>query len=120
MLIITYGMGVHWSLNAAKEHLGQVEIIDLRTIQPLDEELIYERTKIHGKVLVLTEEQISNSFAQSVAARIGYHCFQYLDQPVHYMGALDVPAIALNIELEKVVLPNKDKVSSKIKEILEG
>jgi len=120
MLIITYGMGVHWSLNAAKEHLGHVEIIDLRTLQPLDEELIYERTKIHGKVLVLTEEQISNSFAQSVAARIGYHCFQYLDQPVHYMGALDVPAIALNIELEKVVLPNKDKVSSKIKEILEG
>jgi 2-oxoisovalerate dehydrogenase E1 component len=118
LLIVTYGMGVHWSLNASKSFPGQVEIIDLRTLYPLDEELVMERVKAHGKCLVLVEEQLTNSFAESLAARISQACFQQLDAPVFTMGAADMPAVPLNIGLEKEMLPNKDKVAEKIKEVL--
>src|SRR5690606_20452284 len=57
MLVITYGMGVYWAMAAAEQFPQKVEIIDLRTLYPLDEELIFERVKAHGKCLVLTEEQ---------------------------------------------------------------
>ncbi len=119
LVIITYGMGVHWALNAAKEHKGSVEIVDLRTLYPMDEELVMERVKAHGKCLVLCEEQLLNSFAESVAGRISQQCFQYLDAPVFTMGAANLPAVPLNVGLEKEMLPNKDKVSAKIAEILE-
>jgi len=116
--IITYGMGVHWALNAAKEHKGKVEIIDLRTINPIDEELVFERVNKHGKCLVLTEEPYNNSFAQSLAGRIQEHCFKQLDAPVYVMGSENLPAIPLNSTLEARMLPNAEKVSDKIGEIL--
>jgi 2-oxoisovalerate dehydrogenase E1 component len=119
LVIITYGMGVHWALNAAKEHKGSVEIVDLRTLYPMDEELVIERVKAHGKCLVLVEEQLMNSFAESVAGRISQRCFRYLDAPVFTMGAANMPAVPLNVGLEREMLPNKDKVSAKIAEILE-
>lgn len=59
--IVTYGMGVYWALAASMNYAGQVEIIDLRTLYPLDEELVYSRVKVHGKCLVLCEEQQYNS-----------------------------------------------------------
>lgn len=118
-LVITYGMGVHWALNAAKTDLkGQVEIIDLRTLYPVDDELIKERVKVHGKVLVLCEEQLSNSFAESLAARISQWCWQYLDGPVSTYGAANMPAVPLNIGLEAEMLPNTKKVKEKIINIL--
>ncbi|RYD81523.1 MAG: tungsten formylmethanofuran dehydrogenase [Sphingobacteriales bacterium] len=119
LVIITYGMGVHWALNAAKEHKGSVEIVDLRTLYPMDEELVMERVKAHGKCLVLVEEQLLNSFAESVAGRISQQCFRYLDAPVFTMGAANMPAVPLNVGLEKEMLPNKEKVSAKLAEILE-
>lgn len=117
--IITYGMGVYWALNAAKHHKGQVEIIDLRTINPVDEELIFESVKKHGKCLVLTEEPFHNSFAQALAGRIQENCFRNLDAPIIVIGAENLPAIALNSTLERTMLPNSEKVSEKIQEILE-
>ena len=117
--IITYGMGVYWALNAAKKHKGKVEILDLRTINPIDEELIFERVKKHGKCLVLTEEPYHNSFAQALSGRIQEKCFSYLDSPVFVMGSENLPAIALNAILEETMLPNAEKVSHKISEILE-
>ena len=118
MLIVTYGMGVYWAKEAAKNFAGRVEIIDLRTIIPLDENLIFERTKIHGKCLVLTEEQIQNSFAEALAQRISKNCFRYLDAPVETMGSLNLPAVPINLVLEKEMLPNAEKLSIKIGEIL--
>ena len=117
--IITYGMGVYWALNAAKHHKGQVEIIDLRTINPVDEELIFESVKKNGKCLVLTEEPFHNSFAQALAGRIQENCFRNLDAPIIVIGAENLPAIALNSTLERTMLPNSEKVSEKIQEILE-
>ena len=111
-------MGVYWAKEAAKSFEGRVEIIDLRTLVPLDEKLVFERVKLHGKCLVLTEEQLNNSFAEAFAHRISKNCFKYLDLPAETMGSLDLPAVPINLILEKEMLPNADKVSEKIKEML--
>ncbi len=116
--IITYGMGVHWALNAANNHKGKVEIIDLRTINPLDEKLVFNTVNKHGKCLVLTEEPFQNSFAQSLVGSIQEHCFENLDAPVYVMGSENLPAIPLNSTLEATMLPNAEKVSEKIEKIL--
>lgn len=116
--IITYGMGVYWAKNAAKQYPGQVEVIDIRTIYPLDEELIYNTVKKHGKVIVLTEEQLRNSFCEALAGRIAQNCFQYLDAPVQTIGALDLPAVPMNMGLEAAMLPNANKVADRIGELL--
>lgn len=119
MAIITYGMGTHWAYAAGHSFEGQVEVVDLRTLAPLDVDYIYEATKRHGKVLVLTEEPVNNSFAQSIAARIQENCFEYLDGPVRTIGAENLPAIPLNSVLEKQMLPNTEKVIKAIKEVLD-
>ncbi len=112
--IITYGMGVYWALAAAKQFDGAVEIIDLRTLYPLDEELIFSTVKKHGKCLVLTEEQQNNSFAEALAYRITYNCFQWLDAPVEVLGALNLPAVPMNTALEEAMLPNATKVREQL------
>ncbi|MEJ8844770.1 thiamine pyrophosphate-dependent enzyme [Lacibacter sp. H375] len=112
--IITYGMGVYWAMAAAKQFDGAVEIIDLRTLYPLDEELIFSTVKKHGKCLVLTEEQQNNSFAEALAYRITYNCFQWLDTPVEVLGALNLPAVPMNMVLEAAMLPNAEKVKDRL------
>jgi 2-oxoisovalerate dehydrogenase E1 component len=116
--IITYGMGVYWAKSAAKNFKGQIEIIDLRTLFPLDEELIFTTVKKHGKCLVLTEEQQNNCFAEALAARISKECFQFLDAPVNVLGALNLPAVPMNTVLENAMLPNSEKVTKAISELL--
>ncbi|MDB5193078.1 MAG: tungsten formylmethanofuran dehydrogenase [Segetibacter sp.] len=116
--VITYGMGVYWAKAAAAKMPGQVEIVDLRTLYPLDEALIFERVQKHGKCLVLTEEQLNNSFTQALAYRISKACFQHLDAPVEAMGALDLPAVPINIALEAAMLPTADKVAERIQSLL--
>ncbi|MES2702119.1 MAG: thiamine pyrophosphate-dependent enzyme [Bacteroidota bacterium] len=116
--IVTYGMGVYWAKNAAKQYPGNVEVIDIRTIYPLDEALIYRTVKKHGKCIVLTEEQLRNSFCEALAGRIAQNCFQQLDAPVQTIGALDLPAVPMNMALEAAMLPNADKVAVRIGELL--
>ena len=118
MAIITYGMGVHWALNASKQFEGNVEILDLRTLNPCDDEAIYTAAKKHGKVMVLTEETLKNSFAEAIAGRIQKNCFNYLDAPIETIGAANLPAVPLNIGLEKEMLPNADKVAKAIEDLL--
>jgi 2-oxoisovalerate dehydrogenase E1 component len=118
MCVITYGMGVYWAKDAAKNFEGKVEIIDLRTLMPLDEAAIFEAARKHGKVMVLTEEPVHNGFAQGIAARISENCFQHLDAPVKVIGAKNLPAIPLNSILEKTMLPNAEKVEAAIRELL--
>ncbi|MBN8669726.1 MAG: tungsten formylmethanofuran dehydrogenase [Chitinophagales bacterium] len=116
--IITYGMGVYWAKNAAKQFNNQVEVIDLRTIYPLDEELVYNTVRKHGKCIVLTEEQLRNSFCEALAGRIAQNCFKELDAPVQTIGAMDLPAVPMNMALEAAMLPNADKVAQRIAELL--
>ncbi len=116
--VVTYGMGVYWAKQAAKAFKSQVEIIDLRTLYPLDEELVFSTVKKHGKCLVLTEEQQTNSFAEALAHRINHNCFQYLDAPVEVLGALDLPAVPINIILEQAMLPGAEKTKERIARLL--
>ncbi|MDQ6762776.1 MAG: thiamine pyrophosphate-dependent enzyme, partial [Bacteroidota bacterium] len=116
--IITYGMGVYWAKQAAKSFPGKIEIIDLRSLYPLDEGLVFSTVKKHGKCLVLTEEQQNNSFAEALAGRISKACFQFLDAPVEVLGALNLPAVPMNIHLEKAMLPNAEKVEEILQRLL--
>ena len=115
--IITYGMGVYWAKTAAASFPGKVEIIDLRTLYPLDEAMVFDAVKKHGRCLVLTEEQQENSFAEALAGRIACYCFKYLDAPVQVLGALNLPAVPINIGLEKAMLPDAGKVIGKLEEL---
>jgi len=118
LTVITYGMGVYWAKNAAKKFAGQIEIVDLRTIMPLDEEMVFTSVRKHGKCIVLTEEPVFNGFAQGIASRISQNCFKALDAPVMVVGAENLPAIPLNSTLEKTMLPNAEKVEAAIQQIL--
>ena len=119
--IITYGMGVHWAMNASAE-LGlqdSIEIVDLRTLHPLDEETIMASVKKCGKCLVVTEEPSDNTFARALSGKIQEKCFQYLDAPVMTIGSENMPAIPLNSVLEETFIPSTEKVKVKIEELLD-
>lgn len=118
MTVITYGMGVYWAKTASKRFPGSVEIVDLRTLNPLDYETVRASVERHGKALVLTEEPLMNSFAESLAGRLSKDCFKKLDAPIYTLGAANLPAVPLNVELEKRMLPNPDKVAAKMEELL--
>lgn len=120
LVVVTYGMGVYWAKEAAKNFEGRVEIIDLRTIKPIDEELVFERVKIHGKCILLTEEALNNSMMEAFGARISKNCFKHLDAAVEIMGSLDLPAVPINLILEKEMLPNAEKLSLKINDLLQN
>lgn len=116
--IITYGMGVYWAKAAAKNFPGKVEVVDLRTLFPLDEALVFSTVEKHGKCLIVTEEQQNNSFVEALAGRISKTCFRYLDAPVEVLGALNLPAVPMNIILEQAMLPNPTKISERIGQLL--
>ena len=116
--IVTYGMGVHWTLNASKDIADVVEIIDLRTLHPLDEDTIMESVRKTKKCLVVTEEPSNNSFARALAGKIQEECFRSLDGPVMTIGSENMPAIPLNSTLEQTMIPSTEKVKNKIHELL--
>jgi 2-oxoisovalerate dehydrogenase E1 component len=122
LTVITYGMGVYWAKNAAnligKPDNHRVEILDLRTINPLDEEAIIASVKKHGRCMVLTEEPCNNGFAQALAGRIAKICFEFLDAPIEIIGAENLPAIPLNSTLEATMLPNAGKVAKAMETLL--
>jgi len=117
-VVITYGMGVYWSKEASKSFNGHVEIMDLRTLNPIDWPAIIAAVKKHGRALVVTEEPLLNSFAESLAGRISQECFRYLDAPVGTLGAANLPAVPLNVDLEKMMLPSVEKVGVEIGKLL--
>ncbi len=119
IVVITYAMGVHWALNAAKKLKNKIEIVDLRSLAPIDKELIFERVKLHNKCLIITEEPEGQTFARSLAGLIQDVCFKNLDAPVKVLSAKDVPAIPLNSILEEFMLPNADKAYTAMKELLD-
>jgi len=117
--IITYGMGVYWALAASKDIADRIEIIDLRTLYPLDENLVFETVKKHSKCLVVTEEPLQNSFAMSLVGAIQGECFEQLDAPVMAIGSENMPAIPLNSILETAMIPNAEKVRVELQQLLD-
>ena len=116
--IITYGRGVYWSLEASKAFDGKVEILDLRSINPLDIEAMEALVCRHGKVLLVTEETTENSFTLALAGRLQKSCFAHLDAPIQIVASVDAPAIPLNASLEAEMLPNANKVAQAIDHLL--
>lgn len=118
-VVITYGMGVYWAKEASKNFEDRVEIIDLRTLNPIDWDAIVESVKKHNRAFVLTEEPLLNSFAESLAGRISKECFHHLDAPVWTFGAANLPAVPLNVDLERMMLPNAEKVAKELERLLQ-
>ena len=99
--IITYGAGVHWAEDYASEHTEvSFDILDLRTLQPLDYDAIAASAKRTGKVLILHEDTLTGGLGGELVAWISEHCFEYLDAPVMRCASLDTP-VPFNIELEE-------------------
>lgn len=118
LTLVSYGMGVHWAMNATKGLRDQVEVIDLRTLYPLDEVTVMDSVKKTGKCIVVTEEPANNGFARALAAKIQEACFTYLDAPVFTLGSEELPAIPLNSTLEQTMIPSTEKLRNKIEEVL--
>lgn len=118
ILVVTYGMGVHWAMNAAEQFEGSIEVIDLRSLNPLDESFIEERLAIHNKCILVTEETCTHSFMESLAGRLSKNNFEILDAPIQIIGSKNVPAIPLNEALEKAVLPNIEEIKQEFENLL--
>ena len=116
--IITYGAGVHWALNEIKTHFISADLIDLRTLQPLDTDTIYKSVKKTGRVLILQEDTLFGGIASDISALINENCFEYLDAPIKIVGSENTPAIPLNENLELAYLPNASKVKDALSTLL--
>ena len=116
--VITYGRGVYWAAEAAASFEGQVEILDLRSINPLDIDAMTALCQRHGRILMVTEESIENTFTLGLAGRLQHLCFKQLDAPIEIVASVDAPAIPLNSILESAMLPNADKVKEAISNLL--
>ena len=114
--IITYGAGVHWALNEIKTHFISADLIDLRTLQPLDTDTIYKSVKKTGRVLILQEDTLFGGIASDISALINENCFEYLDAPIKRVGSLETP-IPFAKSLEKNYLPI-DRLHTEIQELL--
>jgi 2-oxoisovalerate dehydrogenase E1 component len=104
--IITYGMGVHWALEYAKKHPDiSIDLLDLRSLAPLDHHAIYETVKRTGKALILHEDTLTGGIGGEIAAWISEYCFELLDAPVMRCASLDTP-VPFAQELEENFLAN--------------
>ncbi|MBI3501506.1 MAG: dehydrogenase E1 component subunit alpha/beta [Bacteroidetes bacterium] len=116
--IITYGMGVHWALEIIeKNNLQDVELIDLRSLAPLDTETIFTSVKKTGRAIILHEDTLTGGIGGEISALITENCFEYLDAPVMRCGSLDTP-VPFTETLEKNFLP-KERFEKKILELLQ-
>lgn len=107
LTIVTYGLGVHWALEALDEFSDiSADLIDLRTLAPLDTGTIYNSVKKTGKVLVLHEDTLTGGIGGEIAALVTENCFEFLDAPVMREGSLDTP-VPMNVDLEWNFLPKK-------------
>ena len=120
--IITYGNTTHFCLNAAerleKEKGWKVEVIDIRSLVPLDKETIFESVKKTSKALVVHEDKVFSGFGAELAAMIGGEMFRYLDGPVQRVGSTFTP-VGFNPILEKEILPDEAKIYEAARKLLE-
>ncbi len=114
--LITYGAGVHWALEALDEMgLTEVDLLDLRTLCPLDLEAVFQSVRKTGKVLLLQEDTLFGGVMADVAAQIGEHCFESLDAPVKRVGSLEMP-VPFARSLEAGFLP-QSRLRSALEEL---
>lgn len=115
--IVTYGLGVHWALELLNAHPEiSADLIDLRTLAPLDTEAIYTSVKKTGKAFILHEDTLTGGIGGELSALITEHCFEYLDAPVMREGSLDTP-VPMNADLEINFLP-KERFKEKLMKLL--
>jgi len=115
--IISYGAGVHWALNVLENNPDiKVDLIDLRSLQPLDTDMIFESVKKTGKAIILQEDSLFGGIASDLSALIMEECFEFLDAPVKRVASIETP-IPFEPELEKQYLP-KHRFESELKELL--
>jgi 2-oxoisovalerate dehydrogenase E1 component len=117
-VVITYGRGVYWALEAAKSFEGKVEIIDLRTLNPLDHDAMNAAVQRHGKVVLVTEESTESNFTLGLAGRLQRDNFKALDAPIAIVGSVDTPAIPLNSSLEAALLTNAEMTRKALEDCL--
>ena len=120
VVIFTYGSTVHFSLEAAeilsKEDGVETMVVDLRTLQPLDKQLILEAVRLTGKVLIVHEDTLTGGIGAEIAALISEHAFQHLDAPIKRVASLDTP-VPFAPPLEEFYLPNTDKIVGALREL---
>ncbi|MGB5237234.1 MAG: dehydrogenase E1 component subunit alpha/beta, partial [Flavobacteriaceae bacterium] len=105
--IVTFGAGVHWAVDLLQKHKHiNADLIDLRSLQPLDKEAVFNSVKKTGKLLVLQEDTLFGGIASDIAAMVAEHCFEYLDAPVRRIGSLETP-VPFAKNLENDYLPHK-------------
>ena len=114
--IVTYGMGVHWAEKACKKLNIKADIIDLRTLIPMDKETIFNSIKKTNKAIVLHEDCLTGGIGGEIVALINEQCFEYLDAPVFRCGSLDTP-VPFSVNLENQFLPI-ERFEIKLKELL--
>lgn len=121
LTIVTWGAIVHETKFAVKrieeEEGCSIEVIDVRTINPLDEETIYKSVRKTGKALIMHEDTLTGGFGAEIAARISSNCFESLDGPVQRVGAKDTP-IPYHPKLEKSILPTRENIVESIRNII--
>ena len=100
--IVTYGAGVHWALETLERHKEvDADLIDLRTLQPLDTKAIYQSVQKTGRLIILQEDSLFGGIASDISALVMENCFEYLDAPVKRIGSLETPIpFAANLEAE--------------------
>ncbi|HTY57228.1 MAG TPA: transketolase C-terminal domain-containing protein, partial [Bacteroidota bacterium] len=120
-VIFTYGSTVGFSLEAAhrvaQEDGRETKVVDLRTLLPLDRDLIIGAVRATGKVLIVHEDTLTGGVGGEVAALVAEHAFQYLDAPVKRVGALDAP-VPFSPTLEEAHLPDTGKITAALRELL--
>lgn len=115
--IISYGAAVHWCLDTLSKHDDiSADVIDLRSLQPLDKEAIFNSAKKTGKVIILQEDSLFGGIASDISAMIMEECFEYLDAPVKRVASIETPIPFIN-QLEKQYLP-KDRFESELLDLL--
>lgn len=122
LTIVTYGNTTHFCIQAAKklqeEGIGSVEVIDIRSLIPLDVDSIFESVKKTGKALIVHEDKVFSGFGAEISATIASDMFRYLDAPVQRIGSIFTP-VGFNVILEKAILPNTDQIYKAAKSLIE-
>ena len=121
LTVVTYGAMVHETEFAAKRLVEEgysIEIIDIRTLAPLDTDTIFDSVKKTGKVIVIHEDSLTGGFGGEIAAKLSEECFEHLDGPVRRFAAADTP-IAFHPKLEREILPTRNKIYDELKKLLD-
>ncbi|HCY3192609.1 TPA: alpha-ketoacid dehydrogenase subunit beta [Staphylococcus aureus] len=122
LTVFCYGLMVNYCLQAADILAADginVEVVDLRTVYPLDKETIIDRAKNTGKVLLVTEDNLEGSIMSEVSAIIAEHCLFDLDAPIMRLAAPDVPSMPFSPVLENEIMMNPEKILNKMRELAE-